>query len=84
MRKILAGAVLGLAVAALPLTGAQAATQTSQSTHLAQSTQWRGHFTTGVDCRAAGNNILMTSPKAQTYECRPFNLGGFDLYVTYD
>ncbi|GAA1588529.1 hypothetical protein GCM10009804_50800 [Kribbella hippodromi] len=83
MRKILAGAVLGLAVAALPLS-AQAATQANQSPQLTQSTQWRGHFTTGVECRQAGQNILMTSPKAQTYTCRPFDLGGFDLYVTYD
>ncbi|HZX07072.1 hypothetical protein [Kribbella sp.] len=75
MRKTLTAALLGLTAAvAGPMAGAQATTD---------STQWRGHYTLYTDCVQAGNNILMTSPKAQTYECREFPLGGFDLYVTY-
>ncbi|MFF0343723.1 hypothetical protein [Kribbella sp. NPDC004875] len=76
MRKFLTAVTLGLAVAAVPVAGAQAATT--------ESVQWRGHFTVGGDCVRQGNLILQTSPKAQTFECRPFDLGGFDLYVTYD
>ena len=75
MKKLLAVAALGVAGAGIvPAATAQATTD---------STLWRGHYTLYSECQQAGQNILMTSPKAQTFECRAFDLGGFDLYVTY-
>lgn len=75
MRKTLTVALLGIAAAMFgPVAGAHATTD---------STLWRGHYTLYSECVQAGNNILLTSPRAQTYECRPYDLGGYDLYVTY-
>ncbi|GAA1686112.1 hypothetical protein ACFTSF_17770 [Kribbella sp. NPDC056951] len=76
MRKLIAALCLGAAaVAVAPAAPALAQVQGAP--------QHRGHFVLESECIREGNRILQTSPRAETYECRPFALGGFDLYVTY-
>ncbi|MEV5964199.1 hypothetical protein AB0L70_20685 [Kribbella sp. NPDC051952] len=74
MRRILAVGTLGLAAAVVPVTVAQATTD---------SAVYRGSYTVGADCHGAGQGIVNSSPKAWGYECRPNPLGGFDLYIIY-
>ncbi|GAA0899796.1 hypothetical protein [Virgisporangium aurantiacum] len=74
MRKIVAAGVLGLAVAMVPLSGAQATTE---------RTVWRAHYTTAVECAQMGKAIVNSSPKVWGYQCVAHNLGGFDLYLIY-
>lgn len=76
MRKLIATLTLGVAaVAAAPAVPALAQVQGAP--------QYRGHYVLESECIRDGNRILLTSPRAETYECRPFALGGFDLYVTF-
>jgi hypothetical protein len=74
MRKILAIGALGLAATIVPVTAAQATTE---------SRVYRGHYILYSECAGAGQALVNSSPKVWGYDCVAHPLGGFDLYAIY-
>jgi hypothetical protein len=74
MKKLLAIAAMGLTSVGISAAVAAPA--------LASTVNY-GNYIEYSKCVAEGNRILWNSPKAQTFECRVNQLGGFTLFVTY-